>query len=132
VGVVEEGAPATATALRPGDLVRQVDGEPVADWNAFAARYAQADGEARLTVDRLAAPGAEPESLELRVPALGSVEALGVVPATVLIGLVAPDSPAQRAGMQAGDLLVALDGRPIGSFASFSEQVRASGGRALE
>jgi len=44
VGVVEEGAPATATALRPGDLVRQVDGEPVADWNAFAARYAQADG----------------------------------------------------------------------------------------
>src|SRR5690606_21912781 len=132
VGVVEAGAPATATELRPGDRVRQVDGEPVADWSEFAARYARAEGEARLTVDRLAAPGAEPESLEIRVPALGSVEALGVVPATVLIVQVAPDSPAQRAGLQAGDLLVALDGRPIGSFASFSEQVRASGGRPLQ
>lgn len=131
VGVVDDEAPVAATALRSGDVVRSVDGEAVEDWSGFAARYASAEGEARLAVDRLA-PGAEtPESLELTVPALGSVAALGVVPATVLVAQVSPDSPAERAGLAAGDLIVAVDGRPVGSFASFSELVRASGGRAL-
>lgn len=132
VGVVDDEAPVTATALRSGDVVRSVDGEAVEDWASFAARYARAAGEARLAVDRLA-PGAEaPEPIELTVPALGSVEALGLVPATVLVAQVSPDSPAERAGLAAGDLIVAVDGRPVGSFASFSELVRASGGRALE
>jgi regulator of sigma E protease len=132
VGVVDDEAPVTATALRSGDVVRRVDGDEVEDWAGFEARYAQAAGEARLAVDRLA-PGAEaPEALEVTVPALGSVEALGLVPATVLVAQVSPDSPAERAGLAAGDLIVAVDGRPVGSFASFSELVRASGGRALE
>jgi regulator of sigma E protease len=132
VGVVDDEAPATATALRSGDVVRSVDGEPVEDWTGFAARYAAARGEARLGVERLP-PGAEaPESLEVTVPALGSVDALGVVAATVLVAQVSPDSPAERAELAAGDLIVAVDGRPVGSFASFSELVRASGGRALE
>src|SRR5690606_20086532 len=75
--------------------------------------------------------GAEPERVELTVPALGTLDALGVVPATVLVAQVSPDSPAERAGIRPGDLIVAVDGRPVGSFASFSEQVRASGGRPL-
>jgi regulator of sigma E protease len=109
-----------------------VDGEEVGDWSAFAARYAQARGEAVLEVERADAAGAEPVRLEVRVPALGSVESLGAVPATVLISEVSPDSPAQRAGLQSGDLIVAVDGRPVGSFVAFSELVRSSEGRALE
>jgi regulator of sigma E protease len=134
VGIVEEDAPAAATALRSGDVVRSVDGEPVEDWSQFAARYAAAAGsEVLLSVERVGAePGATPLRAEVRVPALGGVEALGVVPATVLVAQVSPDSPAERAGLAAGDLIVAVDGRPVGSFASFSELVRASEGRPLE
>jgi regulator of sigma E protease len=50
----------------------------------------------------------------------------------VLVDEVSPDSAAARAGLERGDLIVAVDGEPVGSFASFSERVRASGGRALE
>ena len=114
------------------EIVRSVDGEEVGDWSAFAARYAQARGEAVLEVERAGAAGAEPVRHEVRVPALGSVESLGAVPATVLISEVSPDSPAQRAGLQSGDLIVAVDGRPVGSFVAFSELVRSSEGRALE
>jgi regulator of sigma E protease len=132
VGVVDDEAPVMGTALRSGDVVRSVDGEPVEDWSQFAARYAAARGEARLGVERLGADAEAPESLAVTVPALGSVDALGVVAATVLVAQVSPDAPAERAGLAAGDLIVAVDGRPVGSFASFSELVRASGGRALE
>jgi regulator of sigma E protease len=133
VGVVDANAPATRTELRSGDVVREVDGEPVEDWNQFAARYAAASGESvRLVVERVGAEGGEPQRVELAVPALGGVEALGVVPATVLIAQVQPGTPAERGGLAGGDLIVAVDGRPVGSFASFSELVRAGGGKPLD
>jgi regulator of sigma E protease len=132
LGIPGADAPASAAGLHSGDRVTRVDGVEVEDWSGFAERYAAAEGEALVEVERAAAEGAEPETVELRVPALGSVDALGVVPATVLVAQVSPDSPAERAGLQPGDLIVAVDGRPVGSFASFSELVRASNGRPLD
>jgi regulator of sigma E protease len=133
VGVVDANAPVTRTELRSGDVVRSIDGVAAEDWNGFATRYAAASGETvRLAVERAGAADAEPTKLELEVPALGSVEALGIVPATVLVGQVGPDTPASRAGLEPGDLIVTVDGRPVGSFGSFSEQVRAGGGKPLD
>jgi regulator of sigma E protease len=60
------------------------------------------------------------------------VAALGLVPATVLVQMVQEDTPASRAGLQPGDLILAVDDRPVGSFASFRETVLASEGRTLE
>ena len=132
VGVPDADAPVTRTELHPGDLVTHVDGEPVADWSEFAARYAGSPGEfVVLGVDRLVGDEMSPQALDVTVPALGSASALGVMPATVLVDQVSPDSAAARAGLERGDLIVAVDGEPIGSFASFSERVRASGGRPL-
>lgn len=132
LGIPGADAPATRAGLRSGDRVESVDGEPVEDWSQLAGRYGRARNEALLGIERAGPPDAEPERIELRVPALGSLDALGVVPATVLVAQISPDSPAERAGLQPGDLIVAVDGRPVGSFASFSELVRASNGRTLE
>jgi len=65
------------------------------------------------------------------VPALGSTEALGVLPATVLVSTVTPGSAAESGGLRPGDLIVSVDGNPVGSFGSFAEIVRTSGGRPL-
>ena len=70
-----------------------------------------------LRIAREAEGEAAPLESEITIPALGSVEALGVVPATVLVAAVSPDSPAAQAGLRAGDLIVSVDGGPIGSFA---------------
>lgn len=133
VGIPQADAPATRTELRSGDVVRAVGGAEVEDWEGFAARYAAAGSEpVALRVERLEAGEKEPRTLEVAVPGLGSVEALGVVPATVRVAAVSPSSPAERAGLRADDLIVSVDGSPVGSFASFSERVRASGGKPLE
>ncbi|MDJ0866813.1 MAG: RIP metalloprotease RseP [Myxococcota bacterium] len=133
VGIPDATSPAAGTALRSGDRITAVDGEPVEDWVGFAARYAAGEGEVELAVERRLGtdPEAAPETDTVRVPAVGSVDALGVVPATALIAEVSPDSPADRGGLEAGDLIVAVEGEPVGSFASFAELVRSSEGRAL-
>lgn len=131
VGVPEAASAAAVAGLHSGDRVTAVGGEPVEDWEQLATRYAAvpAGGTVPFVVERGAADA--PESVTIDVPAKGSLDALGVVPASVLIARVTPDSPAAKAGLEPGDLLLTVDGAPVGSFASFAELVRTSGGRVL-
>ncbi len=132
LGVASSDTPAHAAGLRSGERVTAVDGAEVEDWTGFAAAYAAAGrgGEVELAL----AQGEGDEAVErtLRVPALGSVDALGVRPASVLIVSVSDDSAASDAGLRPGDLIVAVDGQPVGSFVSFAEMIRTSDGRPLE
>jgi regulator of sigma E protease len=133
VGVPESTAPAALSGLRSGDRITAVGGVGVDDWEQLAQRYAAAGSAGSgvpLTVAR--GPADASETSIVNVPAKGSLEALGVVPASVLISRVSPDSPAEKAGLAPGDLLLTVDGASIGSFASFAELVRSSGGRTLQ
>jgi len=124
LGVADDEAPATRAGLRSGDRVEAVAGVPVEDWTALAEAYSAA-GRGREVAFTLKERG------DVTVPALGDLRALGVAPATVLISAVSPDSAASEAGLESGDLILTLDDRPVGSFASFAELVRASEGRTL-
>jgi regulator of sigma E protease len=130
LGVPSSGSAAARAGLRSGDVVEAVAEQPVEDWDAFSAAYAAADAPVALRVRRGDDEGAE--TLTLESPALGDVRRLGVVPASVLIASVEPDSPAQRGGLEPGDLILSVDGDPVWSFASFAETVRTSEGRALD
>jgi regulator of sigma E protease len=131
LGIADADAPAARAGLRSGDRVSAVEGRPVADWDAFAMAYA-AHGEGEVVLSVARGEGDEEETLHVDVPATGSTQALGAIPAVVLVASVSEDMPAARAGLAPGDLIVAVDGRPIGSFFTFQETVLASGGRALE
>jgi regulator of sigma E protease len=131
LGILSPSAPAAKAGLRSGDRVVAVAGAPVDDWPGLARAYAEAAaGATTLRVAR--GDGDAAAETDVAVPALGSLDALGVIPAVVLVDAVTPGMPAAEAGIQKGDLLVALDGAPVGSFASFRETVLASGGRPLE
>jgi regulator of sigma E protease len=112
--------------------VTAVGGTTVETWEEFASAYAAAgaEGEVSLTVRR--GLGEEVATQEVRVPALGDVAALGTLCANVLVASVSPDSAAESVGLEAGDLIVSVDGAPVGSFGSFAERVRTGGGQELE
>ncbi len=131
IGIPAADARALAAGLRSGDRIDAVDGAPVESWEELAAAYAAAGsgGSLELRVSR-GAPGAE-QSLVIEVPALGSLEALGVIPANALVSEVEPDTPAARVGIEPGDLIVSVDGEPVGSFYSFADRIRASEGRQI-
>ena len=48
------------------------------------------------------------------------------------IGSVRPGSPADRAGLEAGDRVTSIDGRPVSTWEELSEVIRRSGGETLE
>jgi regulator of sigma E protease len=130
LGILDPAAPAARAGLRSGDRVVAVNGKPVESWDEFAAAYAASAGEVTLRIAR--GEGEKAEEQEVKVPALGDPRALGVIPAVVLVEQVSPGMPAEEAGIRPGDLLVAVAGEPVGSFATFRETVLASGGRPIE
>lgn len=132
VGVPRSDSPAALAGLRSGDRVKLVAGEEVEDWEALIARYAAADGASTLVLRVARGTGDKVLEVDLEVPRLGSFEELGVIPAAVLVRSVSDDMPAKQAGLESGDLILAVDGSPIGSFATFAESVRTSGGRSLD
>jgi len=155
VGVPEDSSPAARAGLRSGDRVQAVAGRTVEDWVGLvdaqreAAREARARGESRVVwrVERDESPlvlparseaarpdEADPEIpvLELNLPAEPEMAGLGLVPAAILVGRVEPGMPAERAGLKAGDLILAVEGRPVGSFEHFASIVQTSGGRSIE
>ena len=154
VGVPRATSPAAVAGLRSGDRVIGVAGNPVEDWVGLAAAQEAAVDEARARGERsirwrverddapLVLPGdagavgeqeaPPPKELELELSALASLEDLGLIPAAILVGLVDPDKPAARAGLQAQDLILEVDGEPIGSFERFAALVQTSGGRPID
>ena len=130
LAIIDFDAPAQAAGLRSGDRVTAVAGAPVEDWYDFADLYAAAATE-QVELELLRAVDGDAEEQSVSVPALGSLEALGVVRASALVAGVEPDSPASRVGLRAGDLIIEYEGRRITYFSSFAQAVSTSEGRSL-
>ena len=128
-GVVERLTPGETypmTVLRDGDRTRlDVTFEAMSE--GFYAQLASAGGddgpgaEARgESVDRL--------GLEVRALTEEAAKEYGVdEPAGVLVTGVERGTPASRAGLQTGDVIVRVDNRPTLSMAAFKEAVEAAG-----
>jgi regulator of sigma E protease len=130
---------AAATALREGDLVTAVDGVAVRSWQDLRWRLLHASGEdaVELTLQRddgsttriplalSAVPSADWEGNFMSV--LGLKADFG----PPLIDEAVPDKPAARAGLKAGDRIVAIDGAAVRSPADVAAQTNAKPGAAV-
>jgi regulator of sigma E protease len=132
IGAVEEGSSAAAAGIRPGDLVTAVDGEPVESWPEVA--FALMTSPARpveLSVERgderFAATVTPVEQPKARIGDLA-----GLLPQMVpTITMVAGGSAAEKAGIESGDQVLAVDGRPVYDVGEFIAYVSAHPGEEL-
>lgn len=137
IGDVLAGGPAAAAGVRPGDRVLEINGSRVSTWEDLeSAVDAGAGSMLRFTLER---DGKRSYSyitprdhvLRNRRGEHSRQGLVGVVqaPFAPVIGVLDAGSPAARAGLRTGDILIAVDGRPTPSYAALERELDRAGPR---
>jgi RIP metalloprotease RseP len=116
-------------ALQRGDRIAAVNGVPITSWEELLEKLFTLPPPVTVQVEGRPAP------LTVTVP-LDQAARSALVGALdpffpTVIDSVSMGAPAQRAGMQVGDRVVAVDGAPVAAWYQFTRMVRASDGRTL-
>jgi hypothetical protein len=140
---IERGVPAVqmftgahADYHRPGDTADRVDAEGLVRVATFvheAVAYL-VEREPPLTVTIAGAPASKPApGSEGRKVSFGTVPEFDFPGPGVKVASLVAGSPADRAGLRAGDVLIRLDGREVADLRAFSELLRGyEPGRTVE
>jgi regulator of sigma E protease len=126
--------------LRGGEQVAAVNGKPVASWTELRWEIIQAIVEkrdARLDVRQAQGgqfgalvPAAALVGLDVESDVLAKLGLEMARPRPVLEQLIA-GGPGAKAGLKVGDLVTAIDGKPVADGIALIEAIRAAGGRGL-
>jgi len=129
VGEVEPGSPIAVAGVEPGDRIVAVAGQPVKTWRDIEAALEDVGPGVR-TLTTLRGDLTRIVSLHLEEPVKESgLGALPFVPAKV--GSIQKGRPAEKAGLQQGDRIVAVDGEPVEQWSEFREKIRAHPGHTV-
>jgi S1-C subfamily serine protease len=128
VGVVGRGTAAAKVGIQPGDLLARVNGQLITDQKALYQALYNSGGAADLLVVKGGTGRQVRLQTFLRVYRLG---ALGdFTPQGLLVRLVAPGTPAAKAGLRPGDVIARINDRFLRNQDDFLAVVGASLGRA--
>jgi regulator of sigma E protease len=131
---VTPGSPADQAGIEPGDVIRRFDAQNDPTWDTVYARASlNLNQSVAVTVDR---PNGKTLQLDLHLPAeLKSDDVAGMLPQYLAgpIGVqeVAPGTPAERAGLRAGDAIQSVDGHPFHTVTTLLAYMQAGQGKPL-
>jgi regulator of sigma E protease len=137
VGVIDGQSPAARSGLRTGDLIISVDGQPVRNWSdvkrvlgRFARRtsivYFRGTEVPGVAQVQLLSAGFADLVPETQIDAtLKRQTYTGLEHAEMFVAQVDPGSPADSAGLQPGDLITTLDGKPVIHWNDLEQRLQA-------
>jgi regulator of sigma E protease len=119
-------------SLKPGDVILSVDGQQVKNWKDFSSYVAlNPDKELTLKVKR----DGEIVTVKVRTGTddKNGIGTLDVIPAIKpIIGKVVEGSPAQKAGLQPGDVILSINGKEVTSWKQVVDLIGKSQGKPVE
>jgi S1-C subfamily serine protease len=129
IRIVGPGTPAQRIGLQPGDRISRINGRLITNQDALFQALYSSGGGVDLVVVKGNSGAVVRRHASLRVYQLG---VLGdFTPQGVLVGLVAPNTPAATVGLERGDLIVSIDNRRIRSQDDFLNVVNNSAGKVV-
>jgi regulator of sigma E protease len=145
VGDVAAGSVAARAGLRPGDEIQAIDGEHVGDQSDVMmglldvlSAHGQAvlavrgtDGGARTATLRVPDPEQRRHLTEPAELMKGVGFEFFAPPVPPVLGQVQAGGPAAQAGLEAGDLIVSIDGTPIHDFRDIVTRINSHPGDTL-
>ena len=132
--VVEEDLPPEAAALkqiRSGTAIVRVNGDTVESWDEIVSRIVNTpkpEVRIELSDGSTVLLPIHPDALEERLKAAQALQAFRAP----VVGEVVPDKPAAQAGIQEGDTIVAVNGRPVQQWYDLVVLLQASAGQSLK
>jgi len=141
VGLVQDHSLAAQAQLRPGERITMLDGRPVYTWEDMRmGLLSAAVARTPVTLQTMRSDGAQATHvLSLQTLTADTVgpdfisKVIGMEPyLPAVIGAVEPHSPAQLAGLRAGDRIVAMDGHPIPSWESLARHVESHPDKVIQ
>jgi len=132
VAVSHPNSPAADAGLRPGDEVVQINGQAISCQSQLkhllgplyagdTVELVVLRGEERLTRSLVLTDQLRP----YEHPFLGVLPVRGLEPPQTVVRYVYPDSPADKAGLQAGDRITSLGDQPAADALALQEQIAA-------
>ena len=133
-------SPAADAGLNTEDVIVSINGAKVSSWSDINRLIADGQGNSvRITVERdktLFDVTVTPQT-KVAKDILGDdvpyydLGISGLAPLNAVVGEVADGYPAKKAGMQKGDLIVAINNRPVDNWNTMKEIISQSKGDAL-
>ncbi|HIC47937.1 MAG TPA: RIP metalloprotease RseP [Methylophaga aminisulfidivorans] len=142
--VVDDVRPSSIAAeagLHAGDEILQIDGNDTPTWNSvYKALIQKAEYGEKIDITVSSANIKQEHSLTLPQVGLEQVgnilEQIGIEPLRPsikpILGEVVPGSPAEKAGLKSGDMLVSAQQEIIPSWNQWVELIQASAGKTLD
>jgi regulator of sigma E protease len=131
IGHVLQGSAAAKAGIQDGDRIINLNGKSNPNWEDVGMKEIESAGRPMyLTIDR----GGQ-HIHTVVTPVLSDSTGVGYAGwderGEVEVAEVNPEFPAAKAGLQKGDIVVALNGQPIHSTARFHEVTKNSGGKPV-
>ncbi len=127
IGISNEKSPAFKAGLRTGDRVLEVNSVETERYKELIAEINRAQGTVILKIQPVAADAA-PYTLELSKNSESGDEFLaktGIEKSDLYVSQVIDGSAAQKAGIQAGDRILAISGNDVGSWQEIVSAVQS-------
>ena len=132
VGTVAPGSPAERAGIQRGDRILTVAGDQLDTWDdLFLAVGTRPDRDIAVTLLR----GGQTQAVTVRSVAESRFEigSIGVLPdINPIVASIIAGEPAERAGLKAGDIVLAVNGQQMVTRTQLIEAISRNGGREIE
>ena len=118
----------TANGIQPGDRIIEVNGVKTPKWENVEDALDSVRPGATMSLDVLR--DGQQKSLQAKMPTDPNAAAsvVGYPAQTVVIDEIEPGYPADKAGLQPGDKIIAMNGQPVVAWGQLVDAVRDSDG----